>query len=117
MPLTKLLVVDDEPDVGHSLIRYLSIRRFQVSVAENADLALKIMEKDPADIVLLDLELKGTNGATIAKYIKDHYPLVKIIIVTAHPDEADALQLEIPLDGVYIKPMGIEDLFVKLSAL
>ncbi len=117
MALTKILVVDDEPDVGQSLHRYLSVRRFQVTTAVNAEQAIKNMEKDPADIVLLDLELKGSNGSTAAKHIKEKYPQTKIIVVTAHPEEADALQHEIQVDGVYIKPMGIEDLFTRLSAL
>jgi DNA-binding response OmpR family regulator len=117
MTLTKILVIDDEPDVVQSLHRYLSVRRFQVTTAVNAEQAIKTIEKDPADIVLLDLELKGSKGATAAKYIKDNYPQTKIIVVTAHPEEADALQHELQVDGVYIKPMGIEDLFTRLSAL
>ena len=108
---------DDEPDVVQSLHRYLSVRKFQVTTAVNAEQAIKTIEKDPADIVLLDLELKGSKGATAAKYIKDNYPQTKIIVVTAHPEEADALQHELQVDGVYIKPMGIEDLFTRLSAL
>ncbi|HOW42576.1 MAG TPA: response regulator [Candidatus Omnitrophota bacterium] len=114
---TKIMLVDDEPDVGYYLKRYLSLRRFQVTIADSAEQALQLLEKEPADIVLLDLVMKGMHGLAAARIIKEKYPQTKIFVVTAHAYDAGRVEQEIPIDGLYIKPVGVQDLLNKLTAL
>jgi DNA-binding response OmpR family regulator len=112
---TKIMVVDDEPDVGTFLKHYLSVRRFEVLIANSAEEALLMLEQQPVDIVLLDLVLKGMNGMSAARIIKEKYPKTKVIMVTAHPYDVNRIDGDVPLEGLFTKPMGIEELFAKLS--
>ncbi|MCU0665683.1 MAG: response regulator [Candidatus Omnitrophica bacterium] len=112
---TRILVVDDEPEVGETLKRYLSVRNFQVTTAYNAETALRMLESHPADIVILDILMHGMNGQACARIIKEKYPNTKIMVVTAYPDMAFSLSREITLHGCFIKPAGIEEIYHKLS--
>lgn len=114
---TRILMVDDEPDIGYFLKQYLSLRRFDVSIAKSAEEALQMLEKEPADIILLDLLMNGMSGMAAAKIIREKYPQSKIIIVTAHPLDAENVCRDVPVEGIYIKPLGIQDLYTKLSNL
>ncbi len=113
----KILIIDDEPDVGNVLKHYLSARRFDVFISNSGEAGLKILEKEKVDLVLLDLVMHGMSGRVVAKIIKEKYPNTKIILVTAYPDEADLTSLNVPIDGCFIKPAGLEDLYNKLLAM
>ncbi len=111
---TNVLIVDDEPDVAASLKHFLSSKSYTVHAAYKGENALDILKKEPIDLVILDIMMFGMKGSTIARMIKEKYPDIKIIIVTAYPEEGKRLQREIHLEGLFIKPMGIQELFNKL---
>jgi DNA-binding response OmpR family regulator len=112
-----IMVVDDEEDIGYFLKHYLSVKSYDVSLAYTAEQAFRMMQEKPVDIVVLDMVMKGMSGADAAKIIHERFPSTKIIVVTAYPDEADRIEKDIPLAGRFIKPMGIEDLFIKLQGM
>ncbi|MEW6101866.1 MAG: response regulator [Candidatus Omnitrophota bacterium] len=112
---TRILVVDDEPDVGDFLKRYLSLRSFKVETAFSAEQALKLLEKENVDIILLDLIMHGMSGMEAAKIIREKFPSVKIIVITGCPSEAENLKAQVRLDGIFIKPVGIQELYIKLT--
>lgn len=113
----KILVVDDEPDVADTLKRYLSVRGYQILTAYSGEQALAILETEKVDLVLLDIIMHGLNGEAVAKIIKDKYPDIKVIIVTAHPEAGNRIAGNIALEGLLVKPCGIEDLYSKLLNL
>lgn len=114
---TKILVVDDEPEVASTLKNFLSIKGFEVSEAASGETALRIMENKKFDLVLLDIVMHGIMGSAIAKTIKDKYPATKIIIVTAYPEEGINISKDVIIDGIFIKPFGLEALYDKLLSL
>lgn len=113
----KILVIDDEPDIINSVKRFLSMKNFDVRNANSGEEALRILESENFDIVLLDIIMHGINGDAIAKIIKDKYPDTKIIIVTAHPEAGYRVSSNVIIDGVFIKPFCLEDIYTKLTAL
>ncbi len=115
--MLKLLVVDDDPDVGYFMKHYLSFRKFEVSVAHSAEQALAMLKEHPADIILLDMLMKGATGKSAAKIIKEKYPNTKIIVLTAYPEMAKSIETEVALEGIFTKPMGLEEIYTKLTAL
>ncbi|MFH0827125.1 MAG: response regulator [Candidatus Omnitrophota bacterium] len=113
----RLLIVDDEPEVGNLLKHYLSAREYEVTVTFSGEGALKILEKQPMDLILLDILMHGMSGEKVAKIVKEKYPDIKIVVVTAFPHLAEKIAREVELAGCFIKPEGIEDIYQKLQKI
>lgn len=114
----KILIVDDEPDIVNSLKHFLSIRNFNVIEAFNGEQALRILDTEETDLILLDIMMNGANeGIEIARTVKEKYPNVKIIVVTGYYNEADPLLKEHILDDLIKKPIRLGDLFNKLKGV
>ncbi len=111
----KVLVVDDEPDVVQSLSDYLGNKGFQVFGALSGEQALSILEKEKADLILMDIMMPVLKGTEVSRLIKNKYPSVKVVILTAYPQEAEALLRENVTETVLAKPTGIDVIFEKLS--
>ena len=109
----RVLVVDDFPDGREILTEYLSFEGFDVHVAAGGAEAIEIARKVRPDIVLMDLEMPGTNGWMATRTLKSDPETREIIIiaVTAHAlrRETDAA-IEAGCDGVICKPYDLEAL-------
>lgn len=91
---TKILVVDDERDVGEVLRRYLEGKGHQAVTLETAEDALALAVKEAFDVVLIDNSLPGMTGMRALEKLKTMAPVV--ILMTGHYDEdvrRDALLL------------------------
>ena len=86
MNLGKVLIVDDEPEVGQVLREFLSSRGYETTIARNGSDALSALERDPHDLVLLDVAMPGMDGLEVLSRIVDLYPAVPVIMVTANAD-------------------------------
>jgi len=85
MPETiKILIVDDERPIREGCHRVLTGRGFEVLTAENGKIALEVMEKTRADIMLLDLKMPVMNGEQVLQITREKYPGVPVIIITGH---------------------------------
>lgn len=113
----KILVVDDEPEVVSVLKDFLAIKGYEVQGAISGEEALDILSREKIDLVLLDLKMPGLNGAEIARLIKKKYPDMKVVTLTAYPDMGKSLSDENLLDGVFIKPIRMQELFSRLLRL
>jgi len=83
----KVLIVDDEDDVRLFLQDFLEERRLDVSSAASGEEALEIAEKNPPDIVLLDLMMPGMNGLECLEKLLKKNPSAKVIMLTALNDD------------------------------
>ena len=81
-----ILIVDDEPSILHSLSGLLSDEGFEVTTAANGYEALKIIEAESPDLVLLDIWMPGIDGIETLKEIKKENPTIQVIIITGHGD-------------------------------
>ncbi len=113
----KILVVDDDPEIADTLRHFLSVKGYDVTRAYRGEEALRILENKKVDLVLLDIMMHGIRGTMVAKAIRDRYPNVKIIVVTAYPEEGKKISKDIALEGLFIKPFGVQGLYNKLLAL
>ncbi len=87
----KVLCVDDEPNILSSLRRMLSLEGFQVSTAESGAAALVQMAKDPADVVISDLQMPQMNGAELLAQIHQKWPKAMRIMLTGASDMSAAI--------------------------
>jgi DNA-binding NtrC family response regulator len=106
-----LLVVDDEVSVRDSLYNWFIEDGYQVSCAESAMQALKILENEPHDIILADIKMPGMDGLEMLKRIKTLKPDAIVIIMTAFATVDTAVQAL--KDGAFdyvTKPFDPDDL-------
>lgn len=83
--MRKVLVVDDEEIVRVSHMRTLAGQSCHVEAARGGDQALELMQKEPADVVLLDLRMPGMDGLATLKTIKERWPETEVVIITGYP--------------------------------
>jgi DNA-binding response OmpR family regulator len=86
MGLGKVLVVDDEPEVRHFLKDFLSLRGYEVVLAETGMDALAALDVEKPDLVLLDVAMPVMDGVETLNRIVAGAPLVRVIMVTANAD-------------------------------
>ena len=88
----KVLCVDDEPNILSSLRRMLSLEGFQVSTADSAAAALAHMAKEPADVVISDLQMPQMNGAELLKQIHQQWPKTMRLLLTGATDMSAGIE-------------------------
>jgi DNA-binding response OmpR family regulator len=113
----KLLIVEDDKALQGVLVEFLRNEGFIVTTADTGSDALRKIEKNLLDLVLLDLGLPDIQGETILKKVRGDYPDLPIIILTAKskPQEvADGLNLG--ADDYLPKPFAAEELLARINA-
>ena len=111
--MCKLLIVDDETDVREFAANFFRKRKIDTVTAGNGEEALKILDKDKINLVLLDINMIGLNGIDVLKQIRNRKIEVKVIMVTGTKPESDSSfdqckQLG-ALDYIH-KPLQLEEL-------
>jgi two-component system OmpR family response regulator len=114
----QILVVDDEPDMVALLQDLLRQAGFDADGAGSGTQALAAMQsRRPYALVLLDLRLKGEDGLTLARRLRQLSP-VPIIILSGSSDETDrVLLLELAADDFLIKPFSPRELVARVRAV
>jgi len=116
VPKHKILIVDDEDLIRWSLRQKITNWGYQVAEAPDGKSALELVEKEEPDLMLLDIRLPDLNGLDVLRAVKEKYPRVVIIMMTAYgilEDAVTALRL-----GAYdfvAKPLEFEELSVTVG--
>jgi two-component system phosphate regulon response regulator PhoB len=120
MPKEKVLVVDDEEDILE-LIRYnLTREGYHVTGVASGEQALKTIQFDSPDLILLDLMLPGIDGLEVARRIKGspRSRTIPIVMLTAKGEEADVVAgLELGADDYLTKPFSPRILQARIKAV
>jgi CheY-like chemotaxis protein len=104
-----VLVVDDEPDIRATVAAMLEIEGYRVSEATNGADALRTIETDPPDLILLDMRMPVLDGWGFAGELRRRGHATPIVVMTAARDAARWAQ-EIAAAGYLAKPFGYDDL-------
>ncbi|MFM6976803.1 MAG: sigma-54-dependent transcriptional regulator [Sphingobacteriaceae bacterium] len=91
--MKKILIVDDEINIGLLLSKFLHRNGFHVETASSGTAAIEMLEQHSFNLVLCDFRLKDTDGREILKEIKAKYPATGVIIITAYSDIRLAVEL------------------------
>lgn len=113
----KLLVAEDDPNLGTILKAYLTQKGYTVVWAKDGQEALNSFEDADVDAVILDVMMPVKDGFTVAKEIRRTDKKVPIIFLTAKNLEADKLKgFEVGADDYITKPFSMEELLARLNA-
>ncbi|MFH1243554.1 MAG: response regulator [Pseudomonadota bacterium] len=89
MEQIKILLVDDEEEFVKTLAERIQMRDLGPDIALNGEQALKIVDNQVPDVMVLDLKMPGIDGMEVLRRIKKAYPKVQVIILTGHGTEKD----------------------------
>src|SRR3989344_5581582 len=105
----KLLIVDDEVEICDFLKSFFEERDYEVVTANSGEAALEIVKKIRPQVVLLDIKMPGMNGVRVLEEIKQKFPRIKVIMVTAI-ETRDKIEecLRLGADNYITKPLSLE---------
>lgn len=105
----KLLIVDDEVEICEFLKSFFEDRNFKVATACSGDQALLKVSSFSPDVILLDIQMPGMDGLTVLQKVKESFPKVKVIMVTA-VETQDKIEKAIRLgaDNYITKPLSLD---------
>lgn len=115
---TRILVVDDEPDVRSSLAGGLSFEGYDVVTAADGGAALGSIAETVPDLVVLDVGMPHVGGLEVCRRIRSRALDVPILLLTARDGTDDrVLGLDAGADDYLVKPFALEELLARLRAL
>ncbi|QFR39231.1 response regulator transcription factor [Candidatus Gracilibacteria bacterium 28_42_T64] len=115
--MQKILIVEDDKGISHSLKLYLENSNFEVHLYYEGLGALEEIAKIKPDLLILDINLPGKNGIEIAKEIRINSSL-PIVILTARGSELDRITgLEIGADDYIAKPFSPRELLARINTI
>jgi len=116
--VTRILVVEDNPDLAYGLRNNLEIEGYQVDVVEDGSVGLARAREAGPDLMILDLMLPGMDGYRVLKTLRDEGRQMPILILTARGEEADKVRgLRLGADDYVTKPFGVLELLARVEAL
>ncbi len=116
--LGRVLVVEDDPNVGEVISRYLERDGFDAPVIKNGLEALDVQSRVGSDLMVLDLMLPGIGGLEIARQMRANGDDTPIIILTAKHSESDVvLGLGLGADDYVAKPFSPAELVARVQAV
>ena len=114
--MTRVLVVDDEPQILRALRINLRVRDYEVHVAATGSEALQVAGRYPPDLVILDLGLPDLDGVQVIQGLRG-WTKAPIIVLSGRADSADKVEaLDAGADDYVTKPFGVEELLARMRA-
>jgi DNA-binding response OmpR family regulator len=110
-PTIKILVVEDDPDLGLMIKMMLEFKKYSVIHLLRADDIENIFANNHINLVITDMLLSGTNGTDICRQLKKDPALshIPVIMISAHPN-AHEISMQAGADAFIAKPFEMNDL-------
>lgn len=112
-----VVVVDDEADIRETIEDYLKLHGFTVSTADGGEALRRIVEENTVDLVLLDINMPGEDGLSLARFLRERGE-VGIIMLTAAGEVVDRIVgLEMGADDYLAKPFDLRELLARMKSV
>jgi DNA-binding NtrC family response regulator len=116
-PPLKVLYVDDEEDFVRTMAERMEMRSLGGDVALSGEEALRMLEGDVPDVMVLDLRMPGLDGLEVLRRVKATYPHVAVVVMTGRGTEQDeARAMELGAFAYLTKPVDINHLMETIRA-
>ena len=114
----KIIVVDDDARIRDLLRRYLTQEGFEVSIAEDGKALNRLLLRESADLIVLDLMMPGEDGLSICRRLRAANDRTPIIMLTAKSEDVDRIVgLEVGADDYLGKPFNPRELLARIHAV
>lgn len=114
----KVLVVEDDRGLQNLFCKTLERNRFQAFGADNAEMALDLLDKEYIDLIVTDIMMPGMDGFELIRQIRDAMIDIPILIITAKSDILDKqIGFLSGADDYMVKPIDINELILRVNAL
>jgi two-component system OmpR family response regulator len=115
--MQKILVVDDDSDLRWMVNKYLSKHDYAVTLAEDGEKMREALENDSFDLAILDINLPGEDGLSLARYLRGNYS-IGIIMLSAAAEVFDRIVgLEMGADDYVTKPFEPRELLARVKSV
>lgn len=112
----KVLLVDDEEIFLRNMSKLLTARGYKAYTADGGDAAIRVLEKQPVDVIVLDLRMPGMDGLTTLREIQKLELFTQTLILTGHGSIDSALEaIKLGAYDYLTKPCEIDDLIAKIE--
>lgn len=114
----KILLVEDDPNLGLLLKEFLEVKEFDVTLAIDGEMGLSQFDKIEFDLLLLDIMMPKKDGFTLAKEVRIIDDKIPIIFLTAKSLQGDKIEgFKIGADDYITKPFSMEELLYRINAI
>ena len=114
----KLLIVEDDPNLGEILSEYLALKGFETTLSRDGEEGGKTYKDGDFDLCILDLMMPKKDGFTLAKEIREMDDNTPIIFLTAKSMKQDIIKgFTVGADDYMTKPFSMEELLVRIQAI
>ncbi|OIP18244.1 MAG: two-component system response regulator OmpR [Comamonadaceae bacterium CG_4_9_14_3_um_filter_60_33] len=114
----KILVVDDDARIRDLLRRYLTQEGFEVLQAEDGKGLTRVLQREPVDLIVLDLMMPGEDGLSVCRRLRGANDRTPIIMLTAKGEDIDRIVgLEVGADDYLGKPFNPRELLARIHAV
>jgi len=112
----KILLVEDDVDLGNLLTQYLDLQGFKTILARSGEEGFPRFVDEDFDICVLDIMMPGMDGFTLAKKIRNTKPEVPFLFLTAKSQKEDKIKgLKLGADDYICKPFEVDELILRIK--
>lgn len=118
MEKQKILILDDDLDIGMMMKMMLQFKGYDVALFTTPDKIEEEISNQPYDLIFVDMLLSGRNGIDICKALKSNpaVAVIPLIMMSAHPD-AKQICLAAGVDDFIAKPFEVKEVLLKVVGL
>lgn len=114
---TRIVIVEDEPDLRDAVAEYLGANGFDVATAENAAALRAMVETESFHLAILDIAMPGEDGLSLGRWLRSRMP-IGIIYATAAGTALDRIVgLEVGADDYMVKPYELRELLARVRSV
>ncbi|MFJ6796919.1 response regulator [Streptomyces sp. NPDC091268] len=114
--MTRVLVVEDEPQIVRALVINLKARKYEVDAAPDGASALELAAARHPDVVVLDLGLPDMDGIEVIKGLRGWTRVPILVLSARHTSDEKVEALDAGADDYVTKPFGMDELLARLRA-
>ncbi len=117
MPDSKILIIDDDRELGEMLREFLAPDHFELHACLSGEDGLRALRQDDFELLILDIMLPGASGIDVLKELRQSSD-IPVIMLTARGDDVDRiLGLEFGADDYITKPFNPRELLARIKAI
>jgi two-component system KDP operon response regulator KdpE len=114
---SRVLVIDDDPQILRAVRTNLAGRGYEVTTAPNGETAVDILSKEPIDLVILDLSLPGIDGHEVIRRVRAFSEVPVLILSVREAQDDKITALDAGADDFVTKPFDMGELLARMRAL